>query len=129
MALITSQGIVIKLGTNVIGRITSFSGPDGSATVIDTTDLSSAAKEKMMGLRDEGSFSADINFDYANLGQKAFIAARAAQTRDLYTVLNGVTEMFRFNGYATGITISGDSDAIVTGKITVEIDGAVTWPV
>ena len=56
---IIAQGITIaRMGTTAfetIPNIVSFQGPGGQAQVIDVTNLSSTAKEKRMGLRDEGS--------------------------------------------------------------------------
>jgi len=59
-----SQGMELKIGDGAspevfaaISEIKTFTGPGGSATVIDVTDLSSAAKEKRMGLADEGQLS------------------------------------------------------------------------
>ncbi|MDY6844227.1 MAG: hypothetical protein SVW57_09090, partial [Thermodesulfobacteriota bacterium] len=46
-----------------IGDITSFNGPTGSAAVIDVTNLGSTAKEKMMGIPDEGQFSFEVNLN------------------------------------------------------------------
>ena len=56
---IIAQGITIaRMGTTsfeTIPNVVSFQGPGGQAQVIDVTNLSSTAKEKRMGLRDEGS--------------------------------------------------------------------------
>src|SRR5262245_33057464 len=59
----------------------SFSGPDGKATVIDKTDLDSAAKEKLMGLPDEGNISFDCNYVSGDAGQLACDTARTDRTR------------------------------------------------
>ena len=67
---IIAQGITIaRMGTTAfetIPNVVSFQGPGGQAQVIDVTNLSSTAKEKRMGLRDEGSLSLTLHFDPDN---------------------------------------------------------------
>ena len=62
MGNITSQGTTIGIGDaasreifTTIPQVTSMSGPDGSATEINVTNLSSTAQEFILGLKDEGS--------------------------------------------------------------------------
>jgi hypothetical protein len=62
---IESQGVELKryngASYDLIPEIKSFTGPGGSATVIDVTDLQSVAKEKRMGLPDEGQLQITSN--------------------------------------------------------------------
>ena len=65
--------------------VNSFSGlGGGSAAVIDTTDFDSTAKEKSMGLPDEGQCSIGMIFLPKDAGQLAMRAARG--TRDVTPV-------------------------------------------
>jgi hypothetical protein len=48
---------------NVIGSVVGFNGPSGSAPIIDATHLASTAKEKVMGIRDEGQVVLDIFYN------------------------------------------------------------------
>jgi len=62
---ITAQGITIaRFGTTTfetIPNVVSFQGPGGQASVIDVTNLASTAKEKRVGLRDEGQLSLSLH--------------------------------------------------------------------
>ena len=58
-----------------IKGLTQFSGlGGGSASVIDVTDLDSDAKEKMIGLADEGQVTLSLNYMPADPGQVALEA-------------------------------------------------------
>jgi len=65
---IKAQGTLLKLGGGsplvytTIAEINSFNGPGGSVSVIDVTDLSSAAKEKIAGMNDNGQLSFECTF-------------------------------------------------------------------
>jgi hypothetical protein len=61
-------------------NVKSYSGFDGSASEIDVTDLDSTAKEKRLGLIDNGSFSIDVNVDMTDPGQIALKAAQKASS-------------------------------------------------
>src|SRR5690349_5626515 len=74
-----------------IGGIKTFSGFDGSASVLDATCLSSTAKEKQLGLIDNGNFSFDILIDDTDSGQQELqLANRDKQRRSFrLTLPNG----------------------------------------
>ena len=64
-----SQGMAIKRGDGAspevfttIPEVRSINGPDGSASEIDVSDLSSTSREFRMGLQDEGSITLDMMF-------------------------------------------------------------------
>src|SRR5512139_2194089 len=68
---IESQGLYCWFTTTTGGgtasnqaveEVKSVSGPSGQAGVIDITHLQSTAKEKMMGLRDEGQITLTCNY-------------------------------------------------------------------
>jgi len=119
----------------LIGEITDFTGPGGAAAVIDITHLQSTAKEKMIGIRDEGQLSMSLNFQPTDAGQVALIADRAARTRGKYVIR--LTDMATgssahpsyaaFNGYPLQYSISGAVDNKVSANAVIEIDGSVDW--
>jgi hypothetical protein len=118
--------------TGAVGEIKSISGPAGSANVIDCSNLGSTAKEKQMGLPDEGSITLEVNFGYttsANDKQKDMIADRKARTKRQWGILfpDASSSLARGDGYCTGFAITGSVDNILSANITVEIDGPVTW--
>lgn len=132
---IESQGITIQytVGSPTefagLANVTGFQGPGGSAAVIDVTNLSSSAKEKMMGLPDEGQFTIDINLDPDDAGHQALRNARANRTRCEFKInfTDPTPASARFFGYVLGFQITGRVDDVVKLSVTIEIDGAVTW--
>lgn len=133
MAGTTAQGIVITMDPGattpvVINNVTSFDGPSGSATVIDSTTLASVAKEKLMGLPDEGQFSFEFNYDPSDASHLALVTARAARTLKQFEIDFNGTDVATFSGYVTNFSIQGAVDDLIGGAATIEITGAVTWP-
>lgn len=128
MAGKTSQGVTISMGGVVIGNVTDFTGPEGSATVIDVTDLDSTAKEKILGIRDEGQFTFGVNYDPSETSHIAVATARASGAVQAFEIDLGSTNPMTFDGFVLGFSIEGGVDAAMTGSVSVEITGAVTWP-
>lgn len=109
-----------------IKNVKSFSGFDGSATELDATDLDSDAKEKLLGLVDEGSFSIDINLDMSDIGQLAMKASQKAGTKKQYKLLLPDTSGSTFYAFVKSFPISGGVDAILATTVAMTITGAVT---
>lgn len=136
-----SQGVRIFTGTLTtqyatvvsIKEVTDFSGPGGAAAIIDVTHLGSTAKEKMVGLRDEGQLSMTMNFNSTDPGQVAFIADRAARTKRGYTLKFSSSDVaphrVRFKGYPMQFSIAGSVDNKVTANIVIEITGPASYEV
>jgi predicted secreted protein len=117
---------------NAIGEVKSFSGPSGSAGIIDITHLGSTAKEKLIGLRDEGQITFECNLmTSAAAGQQLMRGDRATRSQRAWSIIlaDSTTSPTRLNGvgYCTGFSVSGGVDDVVKASITVEIDGAVSW--
>jgi predicted secreted protein len=110
-----------------IGQVIDFDGPGGKASIIDTTNLGSVAKEKLPGLMDEGSFSMTCNYDSTDLGQTALQAARTAQTSVQMKVTFTDTATAVFTAYVMEMKVTGKADSKVEVAFTLEITGAVTW--
>lgn len=135
---ITAQGTTISVSSdggttyNAISEVNNFSGiGGGSASVIDVTSFASTAKEKRMGLKDEGQVKLDMKMDPTNAGQSALKSARNAQTEVTIKVeldnslgVNGTT--WTFNGYVLTFEQSGGVDAVVDVSTSIEITGAIT---
>lgn len=111
-----------------IPEIKSFSGPSGSASVIDVTDLDSTSKEKRMGLADEGQIQFTINYIPTNAVHSGLRTDRANRTlrgfKMIYTD-TGDTE-WAFNAYVTGFAVSGGVDGVVEVQVTLELSGSIT---
>ena len=117
----------------MIGEITDFSGPGGQANVIDVTNLNSTAKEKLVGLRDEGQLSLSLNFNYSDTAQAAIITDRANRTKRKCVIkFNDSTDdkvktKALFDAYCLGFSVSGAVDNKVSANAVIEITGAVTY--
>lgn len=130
---IEAQGVTIarQNGTiyTTIPEIKSFTGPGGSAAVIDVTDLQSTAKEKRMGLADEGQLQFTINYIPDNAVHQALRADRAARSetdfRITFTDTSPATT-WSFAAFVTGFAVSGAVDGVVEAQVTLEITGAIS---
>lgn len=132
---IEAQGITIARGTGTgpvtyttIPEVKSFSGPGGSATVIDVTDLSSTAKEKRMGLADEGQLQLTINYIPDNAVHLALRADRASRAKVPFRIsfTDSGDTTWSFDAFVTGFSVSGAVDGVVEAQVTLEITGAIT---
>jgi hypothetical protein len=111
-----------------IGEIDTWDGPGGSASMYETTHLGSSAKEKMIGLPDEGQLSLSMNWELdTDVGQQAAATARLARTLKNFRLTFSDASTATFGGYVLGLSSSGGVDGKAAGSITIEITGAVTW--
>lgn len=140
----TFEGVLLELGQgdaesvdaatdtfDPIGELTGFDGPGGETTVIDATHSQSSAREKLIGLPDEGQFSCTVNLHVGDAGQDAARAARASRTlKNVRLTLDDYTASgteIDFKAYVTGFSISGQADGKIEANITFEITGAATY--
>lgn len=122
----TSGGTATPVTYTSVGEIVDWDGPGGSASVIDATHLSSTAREKLMGLMDEGQFSFNLNNVFSDTGQAACRTARANRTQKGFKLTYSDGTVQTWDGYVLSFSTSGGVDDKVSGSITVEISGAVT---
>ena len=117
----------------LVGEVTDFSGPGGQASIIDVTHLNSTAKEKLVGLRDEGQVSMSLNLSFSDAGQIALRADRATRSRRKCVIKfnDNTTDAAKtkaiFDGYCMGFSITGAVDNKVSANAVIEITGAVTY--
>lgn len=111
--------------TNING-FKDFNGFGGSAAVIDATDLSSTAKEKLMGLQDFGQFQINFNNDDADAGQIALQDAKASRSLKNFKLTLSDGTIYSFSGFVTSKSLSGGVDGLNAGSATIEISGDVT---
>jgi len=121
----TSGGTATPAEWVAIGEVVDFSGPTGSASVIDATHLLSDAKEKLMGLPDEGQFTMSLNRKFSDDGQQICWAARAGRLSKNFQVTFMDTTVMTFGGFVLEFSSGGGVDDKIGGSITVEISGAV----
>jgi len=126
--LTDANGTITPLDWIEIGEVVSHDGPGGSAAVYETTHLRSTAKEKKVGLPDEGQLTLAINWCLkTDLGQQEASEARKARTEKNFKLTFSDDSTASFSGYVLGMSASGAVDDKVSGSITIEITGAVTW--
>jgi hypothetical protein len=128
---ISAQGTTIAIGATptVIENVISFSGFDGEASEIDITNLSSQAKENLVGLTDNGSFSFEYHPNYlvATAGQEALrAAALSGATTEFLLTLKDLSTI-GFNAVVkNAMSASGGVDAALSGSASLKISGVLT---
>jgi hypothetical protein len=112
-----------------VNEVTDFNGPGGAAGIIDISHLQSTAKEKLIGLRDEGQLSFSLNYNATDTGQLSLITDRAARTKKkcLLKFNDSVTHCARFDAYCMQFAITGAVDDKIAANAVLEITGAVTY--
>ena len=132
MAAIQSQGTTFTFADAVpaaqtVGGIKTYSGFDGSSEEIDTTTLSSTAKEFQVGLEDFGNFTLELNYDTADAGQAAMLAAKTAgATRECVLTLSD-SSIATFNAFVVTFPLNGGTSEVDTSSVNLRVTGAVTW--
>jgi hypothetical protein len=135
MAVLKSQASEIRIGDGAspiaytaISQTVSITGPDGSASSVDTTALDSIAKEYFMGLPDEGSVQFECIHDPSDTQHELLRANRAAQTETGFQIAltDSPETTYQFFGYVTGFSLSLGVDDATKASYTVLINGAVT---
>lgn len=129
---IECQGMLFKVRVGnvyqTIPDVKSFSGPDGSAAIIDTTDLSAVAKTKRMGLQDWGALKLSMNYRPDNTYHAYLMALKGSRSANPFRIYftDNSTTIWQFIGYVTAFTIAGSVDGVVEGDVTIEITGDIT---
>lgn len=111
-----------------IANLKTFKGFDGQANEIDKTNLSSKAKEYMLGLQDFGHFTFDVDKDFNDPGQLACSAAKRAGSLKSFklTLPNGTTATF--DAYVKNDPLDGGVDQLLaTTGVSLRISGDVTF--
>jgi hypothetical protein len=132
-AALESQGTLLRRGDGgaptevftAIGEITDLTGPSGSASVINVSDLNSVAVEKRMGLPDEGQFTLTLNFLPQDVQHAALRTDRASKLLRNFEFVFTDTTVWKFSAYVTGLSVSNSVDGTTNGNITLEISGPV----
>lgn len=118
-----------------VGEIVDFNGPGGAAGVIDITHLRSTAKEKLMGIPDEGQISLSLNYNPTDAGQLGLQSDRRARYKNLYDILftdctvsaSAMPSRGAFWGYCLQFSEQGAVDAKVQANAVIEITDMVQY--
>ena len=128
-----AQGTLIEVETATpntyvaVNGVRTFSGPGGSANVIDATTLQSTGKEKLLGLKDEGQFTLSCVYLPTDAGQIRLQAVRTSglSTGIRVTFSDADDTVLEFDGFCMSFSISGGVDELTAAEIGIEITGAV----
>lgn len=129
---VVSQGtkLEVKSGSGAwtkVNGLKDFSGiGSGSASVIDATDLDSAAKEKKMGVPDEGQIKANFNLLPTDAGQTMLDAARSASALLSFRWTAGGVITYTHDGFVVTTDKSAGVDKLLEMSASIEITGVVT---
>lgn len=125
----TSGGTATPVTYTAVANVKSANGFDGAASELDTTNLASTAKEKKLGLVDNGGLSLELHQDNSDAGQ---VALRAKQVSGVITdfkliLPSGSLPTASFQGFVKKMSTNTGVDALVTTAIDITISGPVTW--
>jgi len=132
-----SQGIIFywtnaTTGTTAVavGEIVGFSGPSISANPIDITSLTATAKVKLMGVYDGGQVTLNVNMVVTDAGQTLVRTALFARTEGAGIIkldASATGQKCAFNGFISGLNMTGSVDNKIAGDITISISGGITY--
>ena len=134
MGNITSQGTTIGIGDGAspevyttIPQVTSLSGPDGSASEINVTNLSSTAQEFILGLKDEGSISLDIIWDERDTTHTLLRTtfASGASTNFRITDAGSPQALYDFPAFVQGLSMSSGVDEVQRATVNLRVSSAI----
>lgn len=107
----------------------------GTAAEIDVSDLSSTAKEFVLGLADNGSMGADVIYDPEDPGQIILETLRETSAVNSFRVgvpnplgsgsPTGFT-LFAFQGFVTTFPFNAAVDAALTGTVSIRLTGSIS---
>lgn len=123
----TSNGTATPATYTKINGVMSFSGFDGAASEIDSTDLDSTAMEYISGLKEEGKFGFEMKNILADNGQ---IALRAARTSGAVTGMKLTlpdASVATFDVLVKTIPTTGGVNALLKISVDTRITGPVVW--
>ena len=123
----TSGGTATPQTYTKINGLVSFSGFDGAASELDTTDLDSTAMEYILGLKDEGKFSYEAKVLKADVGQIAVRAARASGALTGMKLTLPDASVATFNVLVKTVPTTGGVNAVLKGSVDCKISGLVVW--
>lgn len=123
---ITAAGTATPVTFTVVANVKDFSGFDGSASEIDVTNMSSAAKEFRLGLTDPGQFTINIDYDNTNAGHVALRSKQVSGVITPFQLTLPNTNVITFAGFVKKFSLAGGVDAVAKTAVDIRISGAVT---
>jgi len=134
---IAAQGTTFEISDDLgvtwtdLGCVTSWTNDRPDRAEIDTTCLTSTAKEFMFGLRDNGTVSIETMYAPSGAGQVIAEASYNSNTaydfRTEYTDTLGANGTIKeFKGFVIGMSESGGVDDIVNLSMNIKVSGDIT---
>lgn len=125
---IAAAGTATPVTWTPIGNLLTFKAFDGQANEIDKTNLSSVAKEFMLGLQDFGHFTFDVDKDFTDPGQLACDTAKRAGTLKNFKLTLPNARTATFAGYVKNTPLDGGVDQVLkTTGVSIRITGDVVY--
>lgn len=130
-----SQGMTIAISDDAspevfttIPEVSDISGPDGSASEINVTDLASTAQEFKVGLKDEGSVSITMNYIPQNAVHTTLRTARNNRTLKNFRIsfTDSPQTTWTFNAYVITFPIANGLDGVTTSTVGLRVSGSIT---
>ena len=113
-----------------IPKVTSISGPDGSAAEIDVTGLEDSSKKYITGLADNGNISLQLFYDHNRVKHALLKSDFDAGTERNYQIVfdDDASPQTTLSFAATVNALSFDfqTDSAVQANVTLRINGDVT---
>ena len=117
----------------IVEGVTSISGPNGTANVIDVTDLESTAKESVPGLADYGTLQLDVNWRGAT--EQVALYNMFADNADPEFFKMALPEqaagtsygVFAFDASVTAFEFGAAVDGKQTCRITLKVSGQLDY--
>lgn len=125
----TSGGTATPTTWVKISNLKSFTGIDGSPSIINVTNLDSAADEFRLGLVNNGKFGGTVDRDASDAGQLALDAARVSGAIKSFKLTLPNAKAVSFSGFVTKFSMAGGVDKVWESPFDIQISGAVTGPV
>lgn len=128
-----TQGTLIQIGsaaspqtfTENVANVTGISGIGGEASEIDITNFDSTFKEYLMGLKDGGSVTLEINFDTNNTTQRTLWTLHINQTTRQFRWLFVNGDYLEFNAFVKSFQFNGAPDDVVKASLTLRVTGPI----
>lgn len=133
-AALLSQSMTLGVGDgaspevfSLITELNSIDGPNGQAPEIDVTDMSSTAREFVLGLEDEGEISLELNFIPTNTQHSQLRTDKNAGTKRNYqiTFTDSPATTWTFQALVKGLSVSNAIDGVSKGSVTLRVTGSI----
>lgn len=126
---ITAAGTATPITFTQVNNVHDFQGFDGAASEIDVSNLSSTAKEFMLGLVDPGQFSINFDADLNDAGQQALRSRQQSGVITQFQLVlpgGGANKTYTWSGFVKKFDAKGGVDQKVGGSCDIRISGPVT---